>query len=66
MPAKHDPSSERTRRKYNAEKRQILGVNAFPEEIENFKAACAENGTTATTEIRRFMAEYVEKNAKAK
>ena len=29
-----------------------------PEVLEAFKARCAENGTTPTTEIKRFIAEY--------
>lgn len=58
MPAKHDPSTDRARRKYKAEKRQRFTLEAAPEEIESFKTACLAQGTTATTEIRRFMAEY--------
>ena len=58
MPAKHDASTDRARRKYKAEKRQRFTLEAAPAEIESFKSACLAQGTTATTEIRRFMAEY--------
>lgn len=33
-----------------------------PEVLEQFKAACAKNGTTPTTEIKRFIADYISKN----
>lgn len=32
-----------------------------PEVLEAFKTACAANGTTPTTEIKRFIAEYCSK-----
>ena len=31
-----------------------------PDMLEAFRAACAANGTTATTEIKRFVSEYIE------
>ena len=31
-----------------------------PEMLETFKQKCKENGTTPTTEIKRFIAEYCE------
>ena len=31
-----------------------------PEVLEQFRSACAANGTTPTTEIKRFIAEYCE------
>lgn len=33
-----------------------------PDMLEAFRAACAANGTTATTEIKRFISEYIEAN----
>jgi hypothetical protein len=33
-------------------------MNLKPEFIAEFKEACKANDTTATTEIKRFMAEY--------
>jgi hypothetical protein len=33
-----------------------------PDMLEAFRAACAANGTTATTEIKRFVSEYIEAN----
>ena len=32
-----------------------------PEVLDRFKTVCAERGTTPTTEIKRFIAEYCEK-----
>lgn len=32
-----------------------------PEVLEQFKAACEKNGTKPTTEIKKFIAEYIEK-----
>lgn len=31
-----------------------------PEVLEEFRRICKENGTTPTTEIKRFIAEYCE------
>ena len=33
-----------------------------PEVLEEFRQACARNGTSPTTEIKKFIAEYCEKN----
>ena len=33
-----------------------------PEVLAAFKAACAANGTTPTTEIKKFISRYVEEN----
>lgn len=33
-----------------------------PDVLERFRRICAENGTTATTEIKRFISEYCEQN----
>lgn len=34
-----------------------------PEVLAAFKAACAANGTTPTTEIKKFITRYVEENS---
>ena len=36
-----------------------------PDVLEQFKAVCAKNGTTPTTEIKRFIAEYISENKNA-
>lgn len=33
-----------------------------PDVLERFRRICAEHGTTATTEIKRFISEYCEQN----
>ena len=33
-----------------------------PDILAAFRAACAANGTTATTEIKKFIADYIEQN----
>lgn len=35
-----------------------------PDVLDAFRAACAANGTTPTTEIKKFIAWYVENAAK--
>ncbi len=34
-----------------------------PEVLEAFRSACKANGTTPTTEIKRFVAAYIAENA---
>lgn len=36
-----------------------------PDVLEAFRAACSENGTTPTTEIKKFIARYVAHHASA-
>lgn len=51
---------------YSAQKKHIRTHYArFPldlrqEVLEEFKKACADNGTTPTTEIKKFIAAYCE------
>lgn len=33
-----------------------------PDVLEKFRNSCSENGTTATTEIKRFINEYISEN----
>ena len=35
-----------------------------PDALERFRRVCSENGTTPTTEIKKFIAEYCERNDK--
>ena len=35
-----------------------------PDVLEEFRRVCTENGTTPTTEIKRFISEYCEHNRK--
>jgi hypothetical protein len=53
---------------YSAQARYIkknyvkFNMNLKPELVNAFKAACESRGTTATTEIKRFMTEYCAAN----
>jgi hypothetical protein len=55
--------------KYKAQKKHLrknyvrFSVDYRPEELDRFKAACKKNGTTPTAEIKKFIAEYCEKQA---
>ena len=37
-------------------------IDISPEMLEEFKAACEKNSTKPTTEIKRFIAQYIEQN----
>ena len=56
----------KTEKKYSAQKKHIrthyarFPLDIRPEALEEFKRACAANGTTPTTEIKRFIASYCE------
>lgn len=51
---------------YSAQKKHIrthytrFPLDLRPEVLEEFKKVCAENGTTPTTEIKKFIAAYCE------
>lgn len=51
---------------YSAQKKHIrthyarFPLDLRPEVLEEFKKACADNGTTPTTEIKKFIAAYCE------
>lgn len=49
---------------YNRRTYVRFPLDLKPEVLEAYKAACAANGTTATTEIKKFIASYIEANAK--
>lgn len=42
-----------------------LTLDLRPEIFEAFRAACTANGTTMTTEIKRFIAEYLDHSPRA-
>lgn len=50
---------------YAAQKKHLrshyvrFGMDFKPEVLAQFKAACAQNGTTPTTEIKKFVAQYL-------
>lgn len=46
---------------YNRKTYVRFPLDLKPDVLNKFKRACAENGTTATTEIKRFIAEYCER-----
>lgn len=51
---------------YSAQKKHIrthyarFPLDLRPEVLEEFKKACADNGTTPTAEIKKFIAAYCE------
>lgn len=46
---------------YNRKTYVRFPLDLKPEVLEAYKAACQKNGTTPTTEIKKFIAEYIEK-----
>jgi len=48
--------------KYRKTNLKQFTVDLKPELLEDFKTICAAKGTTATTEIKKFITEYCEKN----
>ena len=46
--------------KYNRKTYVRFPLDLKPEVLEAFKTACAKNGTSATTEIKKFIARYIE------
>ena len=47
---------------YNRKTYVRFPLDLKPDMLEAFRTACASNGTTATTEIKKFISEYIEKN----
>lgn len=41
-----------------------FGLDLKPDVLEEFKRVCVENGTTPTTEIKRFIADYCRSGGK--
>ena len=48
--------------KYNRKNYVRFPLDLKPDVLADFRAACAANGTTATTEIKKFIAAYIEEN----
>lgn len=44
---------------YNRKTYVRFPLDLKPDVLEAFRAACAANGTTATTEIKKFIADYI-------
>jgi hypothetical protein len=55
--AKYKRQAEYNRRNYVR-----FPLDLKPDVLEAFRGACAANGTTATTEIKKFIAAYIEAN----
>ena len=47
---------------YNRKTYVRFPLDLKPEILEAFRTACAANGTTATTEIKKFIADYIERS----
>jgi hypothetical protein len=50
-------------RKHMAEYYTHFNLQSRKEEFAAFRAACLSNGSTPTTELRKFMAVYTERSA---
>ena len=46
--------------RYNKKHLVAFHIDFKPEVIEQFREKCKENGTTATTEIKKFVKSYIE------
>lgn len=55
------PGKYAAQQKYNRKNYVRLTLDLKPDVKEEFQRVCAENGTTATTEIKRFIAEYCQR-----
>lgn len=51
---------------YNRKTYVRFPLDLKPDMLEAFRAACASNNTTATTEIKKFISDYIEKNGTTK
>lgn len=58
MPAKYESQIKNLRKNYVR-----FSLDLKPDVLEAYRAACAANGTTATTEIKRFISSYIAANA---
>lgn len=43
-----------------------FSLDLKPDALERYRRICEENGTTPTTEIKRFISEYCEQHEKQK
>lgn len=55
-------SKYEAQQKYNRKNYVRFPLDLKPDVLNAFRAACAANGTTATTEIKKFIANYIEAN----
>ena len=55
MPGKYESQQRYNRRNYVR-----FPLDLKPDVLEAFRAACAAAGTTPTTEIKKFIAQYIE------
>lgn len=58
MPGKYD-----AQQKYNRKTYVRFPLDLKPDVLEAFRSACVQNATTPTTEIKRFIAAYIERNS---
>ncbi len=62
--------NDKVLKEYSAQQKHIrknyvrFPIDLRPETLEEFKKACEENGTTPTTEIKKFIASYCEAKRK--
>lgn len=56
-------SKYKAQQKYNRKTYVRFPLDLKPDVLEAFRAACKARGTTPTTEIKRFIAEYIDKAA---
>lgn len=59
-----EESKYKSQIKHLNEKYVRFPLNLKPDILESFKEACAYNGTTPTTQIKKFIEEYVKNNRK--
>lgn len=57
MPAKYESQIKNLRKNYVR-----FSLDLKPDVLAAYRAACAANGTTATTEIKKFIASYIAAN----
>ena len=57
MPSKYESQMKNLRKNYVR-----FPLDLKPDVLEAYKAACKANGTTPTTEIKKFIAAYIEAN----
>lgn len=50
--------------KYNRKTYVRFPLDLKPDVLETFKATCQQNGTTPTTELKKFIAEYCKEHAR--
>ena len=56
--------SDSKQAKYIRENYKRLSLDLKPDTLELFKQKCYENGTKPTTEIKKFIDDYIKSNTK--